>query len=156
MTSLTRRAALGAALIMAAFPAAAQDTTAGDIAITAPWTRAAGANGNGAGFLRMRNGGTQPDRLLSASTPAARVVELHTMERDGDVMRMRPVQAIAVAPGQTVELRPGGFHIMMIGLTAPMTQGGRVPLTLRFERAGEVQVELAVQAAGARGSGHGH
>ena len=104
----------------------------------------------------MGNGGAQPDRLLSAATPAARVVELHTMERDGDVMRMRPVRDIVVAPGATVELRPGGFHIMLIGLTAPLQQGARVPLTLRFERAGEVQVELAVEAAGARGSAHHH
>lgn len=156
MTRMTRRGAIGAALVLAAIPASAHDYAAGDIAILHPWTRAAGANGNGAGFLRLRNGGTQPDRLLSATSPAARVVELHTMERDGDVMRMRPVRDIAVAPGATVELRPGGFHIMLIGLTAPMAQGGRVPLTLRFERAGEVQVELAVEAAGARGSGHHH
>jgi copper(I)-binding protein len=156
MTNPTRRAAIGAAIALLALPAAAHDYTAGDLTILHPWTRAAGVNGNGAGFLRLRNGGTQPDRLIAASTPAARVVELHTMERDGDVMRMRPVRDIAVAPGATVELRPGGFHIMLIGLTAPMTQGGRVPLTLRFERAGEVQVELAVEAAGARGSGHHH
>jgi copper(I)-binding protein len=104
--------------------------------------------------MRLRNTGAQPDRLISASTPFARVVELHTMIREGDVMRMRPVTDIAVAPGQTVELRPGGFHVMLIGLTGPMPQGGRVPLTLRFERAGEVQVELTVEAAGARGSGH--
>jgi copper(I)-binding protein len=156
MTTITRRGAFGAALALAAMPASAHDYTAGDIAILHPWTRAAGANGNGAGYLRLRNGGGQPDRLLSAATPAARVAELHTMERDGDVMRMRPVRDIPIAPGTTVELRPGGFHIMMIGLTAPMQQGGRVPLTLRFERAGEVQVELAVEAAGARGSGHQH
>lgn len=151
---MSRRGVLGAALALVALPAAARDYAAGDIAILQPWTRAAGVNGNGAGFLRLRNAGTQPDRLISAATPIARVVELHTMERDGDVMRMRPVPNIAVAPGQTVELRPGGFHIMLIGLTAPMQQGGRVPLTLRFERAGEVQVELTVEAAGARGSGH--
>jgi hypothetical protein len=160
MTIMPRRGALGAALalagVLAAMPAAAHDYSAGDLTILHPWTRAAGAEGNGAGFLRLRNGGAQPDRLLSAATPAARVVELHTMERDGDVMRMRPVRDILVAPGATVELRPGGFHIMLIGLTAPMAQGGRVPLTLRFERAGEVQVELAVEAAGARGSGHRH
>jgi periplasmic copper chaperone A len=64
------------------------------------------------------------------------------------------VRDIPLAPGATVELRPGGFHIMLIGLTGAMAQGGRVPLTLRFERAGEVQVELAVEAAGARGAGH--
>ncbi|HWT08816.1 MAG TPA: copper chaperone PCu(A)C [Roseomonas sp.] len=154
MTTTSRRALLAAAAAFAALPAAAHDYTAGDITIDHPWTRAAGANGNGGGFLRLRNAGAQPDRLIAAASPAARVVELHTMVRDGDVMRMRPVQDIPIAPGQTVELRPGGFHIMLIGLTAPMAQGSRVPLTLRFERAGEVQVELTVEAAGARGSGH--
>lgn len=151
-----RRRALVVAAVLCALPAAAHDYTAGDIAIGHPWTRAAGANGNGAGFLRLRNAGTQPDRLLSAASPIARSVELHSMVRDGDVMRMRPVQDIVIAPGQTVELRPGGLHIMMIGLSAAMNQGSRVPLTLRFERAGEVQVELAVEAAGARGGVHDH
>jgi hypothetical protein len=151
-----RRSLLAGLTALFALPAAAHDYAAGDIAIGHPWTRAAGINGNGAGFLNLRNGGAQPDRLLSAATPAARVVELHTMERDGDVMRMRPVREIVVAPGATVELRPGGLHIMLIGLTAPLVQGGRVPLTLRFERAGEVQVELAVEAAGARTGAHRH
>ena len=156
MTIITRRALLIAAAAIAALPAAAHDYTAGDISIGHPWTRAAGANGNGAGFLQLRNNGGQADRLISATSPIARVVELHTMMRDGDVMRMRPVQDIPVPAGQTVTLQPGGFHIMLIGLTGPMSQGGRVPLTLRFERAGEVQVELAVEAAGARGGGHQH
>lgn len=156
MTAFTRRIALAAAGALAAWPARARDVTAGELTIVNPWTRAAGANGNGAAFMRLRNGGAQPDRLVSASTPVARVVELHTMIRDGDAMRMRPVTDIAVGPGQTVELRPGGFHVMLIGLNAPLAQGTRVPLTLRFERAGEVRVELEVQAAGARGAGHQH
>lgn len=150
MTITTRRTLLIAVAAIAAVPAAAHDYTAGDITIGHPWSRAAGAGGTGAGFLKLTNNGTQPDRLISATSPLAPVVELHTMVRDGDVMRMRPVQDITIAPGQTVELRPGGFHIMLVGLTAPMNQGTRVPLTLRFERAGEVQVELAVEAAGAR------
>lgn len=152
----TRRLILAATLSLAALPAMAHDYTVGDIAVGHPWTRAAGANGNGAGFMVLRNTGSQPDRLISATTEAARRVELHTMTRDGDVMRMRPVQDIPVAPGETVELRPGSFHIMMVGLTAPLQQGTRVPLTLRFERAGEVRVELAVEAAGARGGAHQH
>lgn len=156
MNAITRRTALLAVAALAAIPAQARDITAGDLTILQPWTRAAGANANGAAFMRLRNGGVQPDRLISASTPVARVVELHTVIREGDAMRMRPVQDIAVAPGQTVELRPGGFHVMLIGLNAPLAQGTRVPLTLRFERAGEVQVELAVEAAGARGTGHHH
>jgi copper(I)-binding protein len=156
MTTINRRILFGAAAALIALPVAAHDYTAGDITIGHPWTRAAGANGNGAGFLKLTNAGTRPDRLLSATSPVAQVVELHSMIRDGDVMRMRPVQDIPIAPGETVELRPGGFHIMMIGLTAPMNQGSRVPLTLRFERAGEVQVELAVESAGARGHAAAH
>ena len=153
---MLRRSLLAAVAAVAALPVAAHDYTAGDIAIGHPWSRAAGANATGAGFLTLRNTGTQPDRLVSASASVARAVELHTHVRDGDVMRMRPVDAIPVAPGQTVELRPGGFHIMLIGLKEPLVQGTRVPLTLRFERAGEVRVELAVEAAGARGAAHHH
>lgn len=153
---MLRRSLLAAVAAFAALPAAAHDYTAGDIAIAHPWSRAAGANATGAGFMTLRNTGTQADRLVSASASIARAVELHTHVRDGDVMRMRPVEAIPVAPGQTVELRPGGFHVMLIGLKEPLVQGARVPLTLRFERAGEVQVELAVEAAGARGGTHQH
>ncbi|WP_211187538.1 copper chaperone PCu(A)C [Neoroseomonas marina] len=153
---MLRRSLLAAAAALAALPAAAHDYTAGDIAIGHPWSRAAGANATGAGFLTLRNTGAQPDRLVAASASIARAVELHTHIRDGDVMRMRQVDGIAIAPGQTVELRPGAFHIMLIGLKEPLVQGTRVPLTLRFERAGEVQVELAVEAAGARGNGPQH
>ncbi|MFM7780517.1 MAG: copper chaperone PCu(A)C, partial [Alphaproteobacteria bacterium] len=88
-----KRRALGALIL--ALPASAalahHDVTKGDIAIGHPWTRAAGANTNGAGFLTLRNNGAAPDRLISAASPAARVVELHTHIREGDVMRMRPV-----------------------------------------------------------------
>ncbi len=156
MTMINRRSLLGATLAIIALPVAAHDYTAGDITIGHPWTRAAGAGGTGAGFLKLTNTGTQPDRLLSATSPVAPVVELHSMVRDGDVMRMRPVQDITIAPGQTVELRPGGFHIMMVGLTSAMKQGSRVPLILRFERAGEVRVELDVESAGARGPAAAH
>lgn len=154
---ISRRTAFAAALLLS-LPALAHDaeTRAGDITVVNPWTRAAGANANGGAFLVLRNGGGQADRLVSASTDAARRVELHSMIRDGDVMRMRPVTDIPVPPGQAVEFRPGGLHVMLIGLTAPLQQGGQVPLTLRFERAGEVRIMLTVQAAGARAPAHQH
>lgn len=155
MPNTTRRALIAAAFSAAALPAAAHDYTHGELRIGHPWTRAAGANANGAGFMTIRNAGTQPDRLLSASTPVARVVELHTHIREGEVMRMRPVTDIPLPAGETVRLRPGGLHVMLIGLNEPLRQGAEVPLTLRFERAGEVRVMLAVEAAGARG-GHHH
>jgi len=160
---MTRRFLLltAAALALPSGLVRAETIRAGDLEIDSPWTRAAGANANGAGFLRITNRGSVPDRLLAAATDAARVVELHTHIREGEVMRMRPVPDIPIPPGQTVVLQPGGLHVMLIGLTRPLVQGERVPLTLRFERAGEVRVELAVQAAGARmppagAGGHRH
>ncbi|HEY4250797.1 MAG TPA: copper chaperone PCu(A)C [Roseomonas sp.] len=153
----TRRTLLAAAIaLLAALPAAAQDYRAGDIIVSQGWSRAAGANATGGAFLTIRNTGTAPDRLVAASSPIARRVELHIMSMDGDVMRMRPVDAVELPAGATVQLAPGGLHIMMIGLTQALEQGGTAPLTLRFERAGEVQVQLAVQAAGARGPQHAH
>jgi copper(I)-binding protein len=140
-----------------ALPAAAQEVRAGDIVVARSWTRAAGQNGTGAGFLAITNRGTAADRLVSASSPAARVTELHTHIREGEVMRMRPVPSIEIPAGQTVTLQPGGLHLMLIGLVQPLVQGGTAPVILRFERAGEVRVELAIQAAGARGPmAHGH
>ncbi|MCB4823429.1 copper chaperone PCu(A)C [Roseicella aerolata] len=153
-----RRLFLASPLLLA-FPAAAQHAPAGagDLAIARPWTRAAGQGGTGAGFLAISNRGAAGDRLVAASSPVARVTELHTHIRDGEVMRMRPVEGIDIPPGQIVTLQPGGLHLMLIGLNQPLRQGETVPLTLRFARAGEVRVDLVVEAAGARGpGGHRH
>jgi hypothetical protein len=153
MSKLERRAVLGAAIIiMSGRSTVAQQ--AGPISVTAPWTRAAGAGGQGAGYMILRNAGTAPDRLVAARTEAARAIELHTMIRDGDVMRMREVPAIELPPEQEVRLQPGGLHLMLIGLAGELRQGAEVPVTLVFERAGELRVLLAVQAAGARAPAH--
>lgn len=150
-----RRRLLLLAPACVALPALAQQR--GDIAVTAPWTRAAGQNGTGAGFLAIANRGTAPDRLVGASSPLARITEIHTHIREGDILRMRPVAAVDLPPGETVTLQPGGFHLMLIGLKQPLIQGQTVPVTLRFERAGEVEVTLAIQPAGARGpAAHSH
>ena len=158
MTTMSRRALAGAATILALAPAVrAQEISAGDLRIDRPWTRAAGQGGTGAGYMTIRNAGAAPDRIVAARAAAARVVELHTHIRDGEVMRMRPVPTIEIPAGGTVQLAPGGLHLMLIGLAAPLRQGERVPVTLVFERAGEVQVQLAVESAGARGpGGHTH
>ena len=147
---MNRRILLATALLLP-LAARAQDT----ITVEAPWTRAAGQGGQGAGFVTIRNAGAA-DRLLSASTPAAGRTELHTMLRDGDIMRMRQVDAIAVPANGAVTLAPGGLHIMLIGLTRPLAVGESVPLTLVFERAGTVTLNLAVQPAGARAPAHAH
>jgi copper(I)-binding protein len=161
MIIIARRAALGAAFallgaaVFGSRPLQAREVSAGALRIANAWTRAMRAGGTGAGFMTIRNTGSTPDRLLSARSPLATVMELHTHIRDGDVMRMRPVPAIDLPPGQEVRLVPGGFHLMLIGLTAALEQGGGVPVTLVFERAGEVEIRLAVESAGARGAGHG-
>ena len=146
----------GLAALSLATPVLAHSYKAGEIEISHPWSRAAPVGVTGAGYLTLTNKGATADRLLSARADIARAVEIHTASLEGGVMRMRPVEAIEIAAGAEVALAPGGFHIMLIGLKQPLVQGNRVPLTLVFEKAGEVQVELAVEAAGARGGGHQH
>lgn len=133
-------------------PARSQDI--GDLSIRSPWGRAAGAGGQGAGYLEIVNRGSVPDRLLSASSPVARALELHAHMRDGEVMRMRQAPAIEIPAGGTVTLGPGGLHVMLIGLTTELRAGSTVPLTLLFERAGRLSVELQIGPAGARGPAH--
>lgn len=153
-----RRHLLLAALALPASPALAQEnaTQIGALRILNPWTRASGQGMQGGGFLVIRNTSAEPDRLISAASPAAGRLELHTHIRDGDVMRMRPVNDIPVPANGEVTLQPGGLHLMLIGLTQAMNAGGSIPVTLRFERAGEVTVGLSVQAAGARTPAHRH
>lgn len=98
----------------------------------------------GAGYLKLSNQGAA-DRLLSASSPVAASVELHSMSMEGDVMKMRQVDAIDLPAGQTVELKPGGYHLMLMGLKAPLKAGDKLPLTLKFEKAGEIVVTVNVE-----------
>jgi len=127
----------------AAVPAIAQSAPKVEDAWARPTV--AGQAGGG-GFLKI----TSPtaDRLISASAAVSKTVELHTMQMDGDVMRMREIPAIEIPAGQTVELRPGGLHVMFIGLTQTLENGASFPLTLRFEKAGEVKVEVQVRNQG--------
>jgi hypothetical protein len=96
----------------------------------------------GGGFLTLQS--SAADRLLGGATPLAERLELHAMVMDGDVMKMRQLDRIDLPAGQRVELKPGGLHLMLIGLKQPLTVGSKVPLTLRFEKAGEVKVEMVV------------
>ncbi|MCX7931235.1 MAG: copper chaperone PCu(A)C [Rhodovarius sp.] len=154
-----RRGLLAAVGLLPVFasssPLRAAEVALGPLLLRDPWTRAARAGMQGAGFLTILNRGQAPDRLVAAASPAARRMELHTHVREGDVMRMRPVPAIELPPGATVRLEPGGLHLMFIGLTQDLREGERVPVTLTFERAGSITLELTVQAPGARAP-HGH
>lgn len=147
----------GAALALAAITAAAHSFKLGDITIGHPYARPSIPGQQvGGGYLKLVNQGVAADRLVSATTAAAASVEIHSMTMEGDVMKMRPVDAIELPSGATVKLQPGGFHLMLMGLKAPLKAGDRIPLTLKFERAGEVvvtvNVEVPKSATGATGT----
>ena len=113
------------------------------------FSRASSGDRPGVAYMTI-HGGDTADRLVSAQSPRAARVELHTMTMDGGVMRMRPVEGIDVPAGGTVRLAPGQpFHLMLEGLKEPLRQGEMVPLALRFERAGERRVDVAVGGPGA-------
>ena len=99
--------------------------------------------------MTITNQGTEVDRLLKVASPVAKKAETHTIETEGGVMKMRPVRAIEVSPGEPSVLKPGGLHIMLMGLKAPLKEGQEFPLTLSFEKAGSIEVEVVVQRAGA-------
>jgi copper(I)-binding protein len=144
---------LSAALLLAMTTAGAQadDSKAGDLQISQLWTRVTpkGAQVAG-GYLKVTNTGTTPDRLTGGSVEVAKRFEIHEMSMDGGVMKMRELKdGVAIAPGATVELRPGSYHIMMMNLSRPLAKGERVKGTLTFEKAGKVDVEFAVEALGA-------
>ena len=129
----------------------------GAMTVEAPWARAsAGAARAGAAYLRIVNAGAEADRLLGASSPVAERVELHTHRMRDGVMRMRRIEAVAVPGNEAAELKPGGDHVMLMGLTGPLTQGGTFPLTLSFEKAGKITVPVAVRPVTARGPGMKH
>ncbi len=103
----------------------------------------------GGGYLTIRNGGAVDDMLLSVSSPSSGAVELHEMAMQGEVMRMRRLdKGLAIAAGQTVSLAPGGMHMMFLKVKTPFRQGDKVVVSLRFEKAGSVDVILPVLAAG--------
>src|SRR5262249_30254686 len=144
---------LAAAFIacLAATPSRADDVKAGDLVISQAWTRATpGGAKTGGGFLTIENKGSSPDKLIGVSADAAGKIEVHQMAMDGGVMKMRPLEGgLAIEPGKTVKLAPGGYHLMMTDLKAPLKQGDKLPVTLQFEKAGKVQVTLDVQGVGA-------
>ena len=98
--------------------------------------------------MTIENHGDQMQRLIGVSTPMADRGDIHNTTNDNGVIRMRPVDTIEVPVADQVELAPGGFHIMLIGLEEKLTEGTRFPLTLHFETAGDVEIEVAVQGAG--------
>ncbi len=142
-----------AATLLVGSAAGAEDFKIGSLTIDQPWARAS-VTETGAAYMTITNNGTTPDELVSAAAPVAGKVELHTHIAEGDVMRMRPVGEIDIGAGQSAMLKPGGLHIMLMGLKAPLKEGETFPLTLTFKKAGEVTVDVPVQAAGAGAPEH--
>lgn len=147
--------AMLAACLFAASSARAEDVKAGDLVISQAWSRATpGGAKVGGGYLTIENKGTAPDRLIGVSSDAAGKVEVHEMAMNKGVMTMRPLdKGLVIEPGKSVKLAPGGYHLMLMELKAPLKQGDKLPITLDFEKAGKVQVTLDVQAVGAQGPG---
>jgi hypothetical protein len=135
--------------------ALAQEVRAGDLVITRAWARATpgGAKVGGA-YLTIENKGATADRLTGGSADIAGKVEVHEMATKNGVMTMRPLDSgLTIDPGKTVKLAPGGYHLMMFGLKSPLKQGDKVPVTLDFEKAGQVKLSFDVQGVGAQGPG---
>jgi periplasmic copper chaperone A len=127
----------------------------GDIQVRHPWSRATPPGAKVAvGYMEIRNNGKQPDRLIAASTPVAKRVEMHITQREGEVMRMRQVQAFDIPARERVALRSGGSHLMLVDIAQPLKKGERFTMRLRFERAGELDIELEVQEQGSRHPRH--
>jgi periplasmic copper chaperone A len=170
--SFTRRAALFAASATLAIAAMsgfshAHEYKVGSLQIGHPWTRATVPSARVAGgYLTITNNGTAPDRLLSASFAGSTSTEVHEMAHEGGVMKMRELpKGVEIKPGQKVELRPGGFHLMFVGLAAGLKENDRLKGVLVFEKAGRVEVDFKVESIGYKpGSGaaeydhsaHGH
>ena len=152
-------AATTAALALAASAVFAHGARIGSIVIAHPYAIATppGATTGGAYLKDLFNEGTTPDALVSVTSPAAEVVQIHDMRMDGDVMRMRAIPSVALLPGQHVAMQPGGgVHLMFVGLKKPWAAGDRIPATLQFEKAGRVDVIVNVEERGAPAGEHTH
>ena len=162
--------ALGGAILAAVSPASSQPAApagsgqtykAGPLVIASPWSRATPGGAKVAGgYLTITNTGSAPDRLTAATLSVAEAGEVHESTTAGGVVRMRPVEGgVEIRPGATIELRPGGYHIMFLRLRQPLKEGDKLSGTLTFEKAGTVPVDFAVRGLGTQRSapsGHKH
>jgi copper(I)-binding protein len=145
---------LAVAACLLATGALAQQYKAGSLEIDHPWSHATPKGAKiGAGYLTIKNTGSAPDRLVGGSMADAVSVEIHEMTMDGGVMKMRPVAGgLEIKPGETVELKPGGFHLMFKDLKQSLKKGEQVDGALDFEKAGSVKVQYTVEGVGEKSS----
>jgi copper(I)-binding protein len=135
-------------------PAATRTFVLGGIEVVGPWARAALQGvAEGGGYFTIANKGTVPDRLIAASSPAAERVEIHAITVVGDGLRMRQREGgLALPPGVTLPFRPRGYHLLLTGLKAPLAAGSQISVTLTFETAGNLDIELPVLEPGPVGT----
>jgi copper(I)-binding protein len=142
----------------AAMRAADATVTVGDLEITGAFSRATLPNAPVAGgYLTITNHGAADDRLIAVATPVAGTSQIHEMKMEGDVMKMNELpDGLVIPAGETVALEPGGYHLMFMDLNAPLVEGQSVPVTLTFERAGTVELQLEVGSPAAKGPAMDH
>ena len=145
------KTALVAAVVLAG-PAMA---AAPGLGVSHPWIRATPPGAmTAAGYLTLSNNGTTADRLMGGSTGAARNVTIHQTVTSDDRVRMSATPSLAIRPGRAIPFKPGGYHLMLVGLTAPLTVGQVVKVTLKFERAGDLVVPFVVEQPAAPAGDH--
>ncbi|MBO6510943.1 MAG: copper chaperone PCu(A)C [Roseibium sp.] len=153
---LWKSIAAATALTLVSLSAVAADYKVGDLTLSNAWTRATPPKAKaGGGFVEIVNHGGEGDRLIAASSDVSGKTEIHEMAVTDGVMKMRQLEnGIEIPAGETVTLKPGGLHIMFMGLNQSFEQGSAVPVVLTFEKAGDVTIELDVAKMGAK-SMHG-
>lgn len=150
MTSIGSAAAcLVLALLGTTLPAQAHEQRAGDIVLSHAWAPATpGGARSAAGYVLIENTGGEPERLLGIASRIAEVAELHQMSMENDVMKMAPTGVLEIPAGGSVKLKPHGLHVMLMGLRVPLAEGDTFILTMTFERAGSIDLQVVVQSAG--------
>lgn len=155
MSRFAFAAAAFAVAISLALPASAEDVTIGALKISAPWARATPKGAKvGGGYMTITNTGAAPDRLVSGVTEISGRFEVHEMSMDNGVMKMRELKdGVEIKPGEKIEFKPGGYHMMFMGLNRQLVQGESFKATLQFEKAGKVDVNFAIEGLGAQSPG---
>jgi periplasmic copper chaperone A len=143
-------------LTLAAIVTTANGVSASSVMITEAFARASATPtaGAGAAYISLMNHGAEADTLVSASTPAAETVEVHMTETVDGVMKMRAAGPLEIPAMGTLEMKPGGYHLMLMDLKAPLAKGSEIEITLTFAKAGAITVKVPVGAVAAGGHDH--
>lgn len=149
---------LAAMILVTSALSHAQDYRLGELQVSQPYARpTVPGQPAGSAYLNLQNNGKNADKLVSAASPIAGSVQIHTMSMDGNVMRMREVAGVDLPPGARLAMKPGdGYHLMLMGLKQPLKTGDKFPLTLVFEKAGKIEVTVPVDNGAAKEKHHHH